>query len=236
MFKAVLFDLDGTLLPFDLEYFVNKYFKSLADYLKDQVEPDLLIKNMGIGLHAMLNNPGKITNEEMFMQTFLPAVNKEREEITPLFEKFYLEEFPKLEKHTDFNPLSAEIIKTVTNKGYTTALATNPVFPRQATLHRMKWAGIKDLPWDLVTTYEDFYTSKPNPLYFKDVCSRLNVDPLDCIMIGNDTDDDLAASELGIKTFLVKDCLLDKNTDYEPDYEGFLEDVHEFISELPPIS
>lgn len=233
MFKAVLFDLDGTLLPFDLRLFVNKYFKSLADYLKDQVEPDLLMKNMDMGLRAMLNNPGKITNEEMFMQTFLPAVNKDREEMEPLFDQFYLEEFPKLQKYTDHNPLSAKIINTLVSKGYRTALATNPVFPRQATLHRMEWAGIKDSPWELVTTYEDFYTCKPNPLYFKDVCARLNVDPQDCIMIGNDTDDDLSASKLGMKTFLVKDCLLDKNTSYEPDYEGYLEDVHEFISELP---
>ncbi|SMB89333.1 FMN phosphatase YigB, HAD superfamily [Desulfonispora thiosulfatigenes DSM 11270] len=234
MFKAVLFDLDGTLLPFDLDYFVKNYFESLADYCKDYVDPKSLIKNMGISLDAMLKNTGEITNEEMFMQTFLPALNKGIDEMYPLFEKFYLEEFPNLKKYTEYNALSSEITKEVMKKGYKTALATNPVFPRQATLHRMDWAGIKDLPWDLVTTYEDFYTCKPNLAYFEDVCDRLSVNPKDCIMIGNDAQEDLAASELGMKTFLVKDCLIDrKNTNYKPDYVGTLDDVYQFIKQLP---
>ena len=44
-----------------------------------------------------------------------------------------------------------------------------------------------------------------------DILNKLNCKAEECIMIGNDVDEDMVASNLGIKTFLLTDCLINKN-------------------------
>lgn len=60
-----------------------------------------------------------------------------------------------------------------------------------------------------MTHYGSDVYCKPNPAYYTDVCRRLNVAPADCLMIGNDENEDMyAASSLGMRCYLVTDCLL----------------------------
>ena len=55
MYKNYLFDLDGTLLPMDMEKFVKLYFSSLCKRCTPviKIEPDALIKAMWAGTDAM---------------------------------------------------------------------------------------------------------------------------------------------------------------------------------------
>ena len=39
--KAILFDLDGTLLPMDTDAFLHQYLKALAAHVKHIFDPDL---------------------------------------------------------------------------------------------------------------------------------------------------------------------------------------------------
>ncbi len=69
--KAVLFDLDGTLLPMDMDVFVNGYFKFLVKkMIPHGYEPDLLIKSVWKATGAMVANDGSCTNEEAFWKAF----------------------------------------------------------------------------------------------------------------------------------------------------------------------
>jgi FMN phosphatase YigB (HAD superfamily) len=234
MFKAILFDLDGTLLPLDLEVFVHKYFEALAPFFAHKVEPNKFVKELMNATEAMFNNTGAISNEEAFMQKFLPAVGQKKEEMYPLFEEFYLKHFPKLSKYAGHSELSEKIVGQAIEKGYRVALATNPIFPEMATRQRMEWAGIDRLTWDLVTTYENSAFCKPNPRYFQDVCNRMGILPTECLMVGNDVQEDLVAGTLGMQTFLVTDCLIDRGKpQYIPNYQGTLEDFYQFVSKLP---
>jgi len=234
MFKAILFDLDGTLLPLDLEVFVHQYFEALAPFFAHKVEPKKFIRELMLATEAMISNTGTSSNEKVFMEKFLPAIGQDAEEMYPLFEEFYLNEFPKLEKYAGHSVLAEKIVGQVILKGYKAALATNPIFPELATKHRMEWAGIHQLPWDLVTTYETSTFSKPNPRYFQEVCTKLDLSPQECLMVGNDVQEDLVASTLGMKTFLVTDCLIDRGKPvYQPDYQGSLEDLYKFVCGLP---
>jgi FMN phosphatase YigB (HAD superfamily) len=236
MFKAILFDLDGTLLPLDLEIFVHKYFEALAPVFAHKVEPKKFIKELISATEAMINNTGVTTNEEAFMQRFLPAIGQEKEEMYPLFENFYQTHFPKLKEYAGHSHLSEKIVGQVIQKGYKVALATNPIFPEMATRHRMEWAGIGELPWNLVTTYENSTFSKPNPKYFQEVCSKLGLAPQQCLMVGNDVQEDLVAGTIGMRTFLVTDCLIDRGKpEYKPDYQGTLEEFYRFVCDLPQV-
>lgn len=236
MLKAILFDLDGTLLPLDLEVFLHRYFEALAPFFADKVTPQIFIKELMSATKAMIENSGQYTNEKVFMDNFLPAIKQDREVVYPLFEKFYQEEFPKLRRYAGYSELAHEIVGQVQNKGYKIALATNPVFPQLATEHRMTWAGIENITWDLVTTYENSYSCKPNPTYFNEVCQKLNVLPESCLMVGNDVQEDLVAGTVGMQTYLVTDCLIDRGEpQFLPDYRGTLTDLSVFVADLPVI-
>ena len=62
--KAVLFDLDGTLLSMDLDVFIKDYFGRLARHLAPHgFDPELLIKTVWEGTGAIIKNDGSATNE-----------------------------------------------------------------------------------------------------------------------------------------------------------------------------
>ena len=112
-------------------------------------------------------------------------------------------------------------------------LATNPVFPRAATANRIKWAGLQEDDFRLITTYEDCSYCKPNPLYFKAILDQFSLDPSECLMVGNDVEEDLAIRSLGVATFLVTDTMENKkNLVPETEYQGSLEELLHFIETL----
>lgn len=226
MIKAVLFDLDGTLLPLDTDNFVKKYFQEVAKSFAHKVDPSLFLKALLFGTNKMVENNGEATNEEVFFQNFLPMVDMPREEVFTLFENFYIKEFPKLKEFAGSSPVVQQILERTLDRNLKIVLATNPLFPLIAVEERMRWAGIDGYPWTYITSYENSRSCKPNPLYFQEILDKLNLLPEECIMIGNDAEEDLVAGTLGMKTFLVTDYLIDKGEKkYQPDYSGKLQEL-----------
>lgn len=234
MYKVLFFDLDGTLLPLDIDLFSREYFRSVGNYFQSVTEPGIFIKHLMTSTMAMMKNLGPITNEEVFMRNFLPLIPADQQQIIAMFNQFYDQEFPKLKKFSGYSPWAEKIVSSAMVKGYRLVLATNPVFPWPATEQRMAWAGVGELPWEVVTTYENSRGCKPNPAYFLDLCQKLQVQPEECLMVGNDVQEDLVAGTLGMQTYLVTDCKIDRGTmDYPADHQGSLADLHQFISQLP---
>jgi phosphoglycolate phosphatase-like HAD superfamily hydrolase len=64
-----LFDLDGTLLPLDMDRFIEVYFQEMSKALHDIIEPKKLISSIWAGTDAMVKNIGSRTNEEVFIET-----------------------------------------------------------------------------------------------------------------------------------------------------------------------
>ena len=62
--KIIFFDLDGTLLPMNQDYFLKLYFSSISKRLCfSGYEPEKLIKTIMLGTKSMILNDGKDTNE-----------------------------------------------------------------------------------------------------------------------------------------------------------------------------
>ena len=79
MIKNILFDLDGTLLPMDMEKFTQGYFKRLVMKAAPRgYEPEKLIKSVWAGTAAMVKNNGGITNEEAFWNKFSEIYGEEK--------------------------------------------------------------------------------------------------------------------------------------------------------------
>lgn len=238
MIKTLLFDLDGTLLPMDMDDFIKHYFLKLTNRFQHLMPPQEFIALLMRSTEAMIrSNDAAKTNEEVFVADFFRDFPRPAQEIMPLFEDFYQSDFRELKSVVGCSPAARAALDAATAKGYALVVATNPLFPRLAITERLRWAQIDDYPWELVTTYEEMHFCKPNPEYYREILGRLGLKPAECLMIGNDVEEDLIARRLGIKTFLVEDCLLNpRRISFETDYRGSLQDLAEFIGqELPAV-
>jgi len=229
-----IFDLDGTLLPMDQEEFLNYYFIKLTSKFS-KVDPKLLVNAIKYSVKAMLENSGSKTNETVFWETFrqvFPVDDNTNQE----FLNFYTNEFQELQKLTPQDEAVPEIIKILKSKNYRLICCTNPVFPQIATYSRMRWAGLQVEDFQEITTYENSHFCKPNLNYYQEVLKRLNLTGNECIMVGNDVEEDLCVKELGMKTFLVTNHIINsKNQAIITDYQGTRIDLLNFVKEIKPI-
>lgn len=212
MITTILFDLDATLLPMDQEVFLNAYMGGLAaKMLPHGYDPKLLVKSIWKGTGAMVMNDGSARNDEVFWKTFSAIYGKDTRVDEPIFEEFYHKEFQEVQKACGYDERAAQAIRQIKAMGYRVALATNPLFPAIATQSRAKWAGLDPEDFALITTYENSYHCKPNPDYYREIMDKLDVKPEECMMVGNDVSEDMIARELGMKVFLLTDCLINKD-------------------------
>jgi len=236
MFKALLFDLDGTLLNIDMDIFLRHYFVAMIKKAGELGYKDY--KNLGEQVYRstdvmLANRCANTMNEEAFMLDFLAACSTPEQETRDFFNHFYQFDFPRLQQYCSPFPGVAEMMSRVFKKGYKVVIASNPVFPLAATQQRMDWAGVGHLPFELITSYENMHFTKPHLEYYQEICARIGVEPSDCLMIGNDVDEDLPAGRIGMKTFLVEDMLIDKGqSGLVPDWRGKLTDLFEFLDNL----
>lgn len=233
--KTILFDLDGTLLPLDMEEFTQEYFAQLASKLSDHINPQKLPEFIWASTKCMINDlDSNRTNLEVFFEDFKTRIDSNLDEIKPILDKFYKEDFKQLKKVVNPNSLSKKIIDELKVKNYDLVIATNPLFPKDAIYHRVEWAGLNPDDFKLITTYESMHFCKPNLEYFKEILSIIGNESEDVMMVGNDVQEDIIASKLGIKTFLIEDCKIDRGLgDFNPDHKGTLEDFYSFVKELP---
>lgn len=207
--KAILFDLDGTLLPLDEKLFVDIYFTELSKVFSEyNIESNKLVEAIWTATHEIIKNDGKRTNEEAFWEKFKSIINIDLSNVKEVLEKFYANEFfTKLKKCSTENNLAKVAVNLAKKNGRKVVLATNPVFPIDA-LVRLKWTGLDIDDFDYVTHYSNSSFSKPNPKYYLDLCKKLDVEPKECLMIGNDERQDIfAASSAGMNCYLVTDYL-----------------------------
>ena len=214
MTKAILFDLDGTLLPMDQEVFVRDYLGRMAAFLAPHgYDPQSLIKAVWAGTGAMVKNDGKALNEDVFWYVFNSILGRDAKQDLALFEEFYRTEFQKAKDSCGFNPAAVEAIRQIKAMGYRLILATNPLFPAIATYSRIRWAGLNPEDFELVTTYENSRFCKPNPDYYREILGKIALDGSQCLMVGNDVGEDRVAQKRGMKTFLLTDCLINKTAE-----------------------
>lgn len=211
MIKAVFFDLDGTLLPLKDEDFTSFYVKSLVDTLANHgYEPDKLIKNIKQLMINLYNNDGTKTSEEVFKELFIKEYGNKVNEDTDLYNSYYQNEFRGLKNLCGENDLAKDVIQYAKNKVGMVVIATNSLLPHEAVKTRLSFINLDVSDFDYVSKYETLHCTKPNPNFFKEILSDLNLLPNEVIMFGNNAHEDgICARTAGIKTYLVDiGCLI----------------------------
>ena len=231
MLKAVLFDLDGTLLPMDQDIFTKAYFKLLAKKLAAHgYSPEKLVETIWAGTAAMVKNDGTRSNEQAFWKKFAEFWGERVYEDEPLFDEYYRTDFAGVQQSCGYTPRAAETIALCKELGLRIILATNPIFPAVATEARMSWAGLSPADFEWYTTYENSSFCKPNPAYYEEILRRQGLSAEACIMVGNDVKEDMIAETLGMDVFLLTDCLINKEgADISRYPRGSFGELQEFL-------
>ena len=209
MIRAVLFDMDGTLLPMDVKAFEKLYFKSLAARVAPLgYQPNELIDGVWRGTVAMIKNDGTELNSETFWRVFAEIFGEKAYKDVANFDEYYRTDFVVAKGGCGYNPKAGEIVKDLKNRGLTVVVATNPLFPLVAQEQRLAWAGIDASDVDFITHYDNSHYCKPNLKYYEELLTKLHLKGEECLMVGNDVNEDMIAENLGMKVFLITDCLL----------------------------
>lgn len=234
MITTILFDLDGTLLPMDQDEFLKAYMGGLAAKLVPHgYEAEKLVKTIWKGTGVMIMNDGSQTNEQAFWKFFTGVYGEEKQQDMPIFEDFYANEFQNVAKSCGYDPRANQAIQEIKSMGFRVALATNPLFPAIATHSRTRWVGLNPADFDLITTYENSRHCKPNLKYYQDVLDTLGVKAEECVMVGNDVSEDMITEKLGMKVFLLTDCMINKNDQDISGYpQGSFPELLEFVRGL----
>jgi len=232
MSLTLLFDLDDTLLDTNLAVFVPAYFQALSKHLFGRVPPTRVGRALVHGMNLMneSDDPAR-TLQDIFEADFYPALGIPKQELLEPLEDFYDHVFPTIGEHTRLRPDAAPLIEWALDCGYRVAIATDPLFPRKATWHRVRWAGLDPEKLELISTFEDFHFTKTRPAYYAEVLGRLGWPEGPILMVGNDVGRDLLpAHQLGLETYLI-----DEDSASAPGFEagrGSLADLRPWLESV----
>ena len=210
MIKAILFDLDNTLIDFTT-------FKKKATYAAAK---------------AMVNS-GLRANSKKLAKRLLKFYYTHGIESDDAFQKFLEEEFGKAEPrilaagvnaylkekylHLKPYPGVVETLQKLRKKGLKLAVVSDGV--RLKAWMRLNAAGL-DKYFDTVVTYEDTGKKKPAPEPFLAALKALKVKPEEALMVGDWPERDIeGAKRLEIKTCLIKHENQKDKPDIKADYE-----------------
>ena len=232
--KYIFFDMDGTLLPMDAEVFARTYFKLLTKkMLPHGYEPETIINGINAGITAMQTNDGTRRNQEIFWEHFAEVAGERVYADRALFDEFYAVDFQRISSSCGYTPEAKRTVELCKELGYRVVVATEPIFPLSAMESRLRWAGIDPSEVDYITSYETSGYCKPDLGFYRELLERFGITAEDCVMVGNDVGEDLPAEELGMKVFLLTDCLINKkNADINQWEHGGYAALQSWIREL----
>ena len=209
MIKAVLLDLDNTLLHNPDRQWAQTFLRGWDRHFQDRYgiaqASDALRSAM-----ARLNRDsnGSISNADLIQDTLCRHLPLDRAEIKRAVDDFYAGPYHCFKVATAPVAGAAELVRRLLSQNLLVAIATNPLFPESATQARVAWAGLSDCISELafITNSENMRYAKPNPAYFAETIARVGVEPDEALVVGDSRTNDIEpALSLGLHAWQVSE-------------------------------
>ena len=212
--KAVVFDMDDTLLSINLNAFIGVFALDEANLLAQAARKSAVSMFTSMGGAMLELNNGERAKGDMRTNRQFFADELERRSGVPLLEpavldmiEFYEREIlpKKNDRLISARPREGahEAVEAVLDRGLRIALLTNPSFSRTCIECRMGWGDMLDMPFELVTTWENSTRCKPCAGYYLEALEKLGLSPEETLMVGNDPKRDFPSPAIGLQTAYV---------------------------------
>lgn len=241
MIRAVLFDLDDTLLDLNLSAFIVRYVAGASSLLARACRTSAAAFALPYARSFLaLEAPGRdddLTNRQVFCDVF------RRESGVPLDDPVIADMIGCYER-TVVPGLSGGLVRArpqrgaracldaVRDEGLACALATNPTFSLAADEARLAWAGLSSDDFDDVSTLDDCTRCKPCARYYREFAARLGLDLRECLMVGNDATRDFARPECGLRTAYVGHGRPPAGAVWHGSVERLATELHDLVARL----
>lgn len=212
MIKAVLFDLDDTLLRLNLAAFIARYVAGATSLLASAARTSPVALGVPY-VRAFLamdaqDREDSLTNERLFDQTFYAVTGIPLDDpvIADLMTYYESQIVPGFSGGlVGARPVEGAraAIEAVHDAGLVCALATNPTFSLACDRARMGWAGVAEEDFALISTYANSTRCKPSVRYYQEFANQLGVRLEECLMVGNDAVRDIVRPSCGLRTAYV---------------------------------
>ncbi|WP_210388978.1 HAD family hydrolase [Olsenella sp. HMSC062G07] len=212
MIKAVLFDLDDTLIDINLGAFMARYLAGQARILSRvlRVAPPFAYLAVVEGYLRIdsFSRTDDLTSERLFFQTVCRRVGRPLDldvlaEPLAYYDAEYIDRFRGGIVQAGPRAGSHEAIEAARSLGLEVALATNPVFSLAVDRTRMRWGEIDPAVFAGVSHWANSRRSKPCARYYQEFVSSLGLVPQECLMVGNDAGRDFPRPAIGMPTAYV---------------------------------
>jgi putative hydrolase of the HAD superfamily len=194
MIKAVLFDLDGTLLNRDksVQQFINTQYDRLNEFVK-HIPKEKYVKRF-----IELDNRGYVWKDEVYQQL---VSEFEIQGIT--WEELLQDYVREFKNYCMPFPNLIGVLEELRRRGFKLGIITNG--REQFQIDNIKALGI-EMYFDTIVVSEREGIKKPNPVIFKRALEKLKVSPKHSIFVGDHLENDVrAAQSVGMKAILKND-------------------------------
>ena len=226
-----------TLLKMSQEAFIKAYFKGIQKvFTALGMDAEMSVKAIWAGTKAMISNDGVKLNQQRFWEVFSKLMQLDAQKriiVEEACDRFYSNEFDAVKSVLEPSQIPKRLIHSIKSKGYNAVLATNPLFPECAVTTRLNWIGLNSQDFTYITHYSNSSYCKPNPEYYREILRVIDKKPEQCLMAGNNANEDMSAAELGIETYLVTDYLENESgIDITAFRKGSLAEFEIYLSKL----
>ncbi|MBZ0298844.1 MAG: HAD-IA family hydrolase [Anaerolineae bacterium] len=232
MIKAVLLDLDDTLLRCSDRVFVPEYLRLIDQHFLTKWDFPHLSQTLRQFIHAAAGpRDSRQTNNALAEAIIAEATRRSPQEIGDAFASFYAQVYPQLAGCVEAVPHAAELFTTLRQQQYAVVIATNPLYPAEAIRQRLAWAGLADdlAAYALVTHSGNMHFTKPDPAYYAEIIARVGVEPDEALMVGDSLTNDMRpAAVLGLSTYGVNENHLEEQPE-DVDQAGGLTQFYELV-------
>ena len=204
MIKAVLLDLDSSVLDDPDHQFAATFRRAFAQRLEEQTGAK---SADGIFQRAIQKLNGRrdivLSNDEVMTSSIAADVNASVSDIQPLYQSSY----EQTRGDASAAPDARQLVEALLDQGLAVAIVANPIYREAVVVQRLQWAGLGDFiaSFAFLCASEYMHFAKADPAFYAELIARIGIEPDEALLVcDNRQNDVLPAETVGLHTWLLE--------------------------------